>query len=343
MPASQLASAPMARFGRRRRRRVWPAIVVVVLVLLAGAGVLVARDAKPSPESIRLAQASWLDLLRPFVEQSNQSAALLDTLRHKPGDVGLVGVQLDLSQLVTGTASVDKWVSRLSPPTSLARAGRLLDAAMAGRARAAANYKAGMNQVLTGGPHAQSVALLWAAGERLVVADQRYRAFQHAISRSLTRSARLPSSKWIKDTKDWSLDALGSYVDAVSGDSNLATNHDVSILTVSMDPPPVTIGNGVVTLASTHSLMLSPILQNKGNQIERDISLVATLRSTSSGAMQAVRSTANLYFGQHMAVSMPRLSLTPGSTYSLAITASVVPGEMSTGDNQQSFTVAVGS
>jgi hypothetical protein len=296
------------------------AAAVVVLAL-----VLAVRDARPTRSQERQAEQTWAALLRPLVEASNRSGYQVADLRYRAGALGRVGVERHLEQLVGSTSAVAASAASLMYPAPAARARHRLLEALSARAQAARLLDAGLRPVLAGTGGAQVLADLERAGRLMVGADGNYRGFLAALSAPVRRAVGLPASRWVSHPADWSPDSLASYV------SDLAST-------------PSLVGFGTVTtLPPTTTLRLSPVVANAGNVAERDLAVTATLTPQSGGGAQTVSSRVGLAFGQHLVVALPPLAVSPGSTYLLAVTAGPAPGQATTTDNQQLFTVKVSS
>jgi hypothetical protein len=313
------------------------AAAVVVLAL-----VLAVRDARPTRSQERQAEQTWAALLRPLVEASNRSGYQVADLRYRAGALGRVGVERHLEQLVGSTSAVAASAASLMYPAPAARARHRLLEALSARAQAARLLDAGLRPVLAGTGGAQVLADLERAGRLMVGADGNYRGFLAALSAPVRRAVGLPASRWVSHPADWSPDSLASYVSDLASTPSLAVIHRVVLATVEFDPVPVGFGT-VTTLPPTTTLRLSPVVANAGNVAERDLAVTATLTPQSGGGAQTVSSRVGLAFGQHLVVALPPLAVSPGSTYLLAVTAGPAPGQATTTDNQQLFTVKVSS
>lgn len=118
-----------------------------------------------------------------------------------------------------------------------------------------------------------------------------------------------------------------------------AVNHDIAITAIKFDPASGSGGSSSQTPGS-----LLAVLENKGNQGEKDITLEATLYGPEEGDLLLRRSARvqTLVPGESSVVSFGELPLLPlRSSYRLIIEAKPVPGEVLISDNRKTYELQV--
>jgi hypothetical protein len=285
---------------------------------------------------------TYLDLARPLVMESNQSASTVTAIRERPAQLGLVELDRRLAQLVSDTSDVARSVSALDPPAALRAAGDRLRSTMDRRKRAVADLQRGMGLALGDGPADSAVAVLARAGTEMVASDADYAAFVGLLPRSTRRQAHLPRSRWIVSPSVWRPAALADFVAAVRGSQSLQVDHDLVLALVALHPAPIQASPGSQIVPPTTRLTVTALVINVGNQKEHGVPVVATI-TPQSGASTTTHSTIPINPYQHDAVVLPSLSISPGTNYVLSVSAGPVPGEVNVADNHLDIAVQVRS
>jgi hypothetical protein len=336
--------------ARRRRRPKGPVIVVLVLVLLTAFLALSINAAKPSTQSVHQAARTYLALVYPLVQQSNQAAATVGRIRTDPASFGLPGLESTLDQLVTETEETQRSVAALSVPSALVSQAADLERAMRARAAAARAVRSGMKMALDAGRANAAVETLVFAGNQMTSSDGWYSSFRRAIPGWAGGRRSVPPSAWAPDGSPWGAGPIGQFVSAVAsaaapapgGSPNpLAVDHDLLLLAVLLQPTPLQTQPSIV-VPSTQQLSPTIVVANIGNQTERSVKLQATLQGTPPAASEtSTRVIGVLRPGQRVSVRMGSLPVSPGGSYSLTSSITPVPGETVTSNNTLSIGVQV--
>lgn len=319
----------MAVRPRRRRRRSWLLLgVIATLVVLGLNAAISARSREPSR---RLEELAYLDRVRPLVQRTNTMGTDLADVRATASELGRDGINRRLERLAREAKSLERTVSRITPPDELAAAHTLFQAAVVIRAKATAAVADGLVAALGTRPPEPAIARLVDAGEDLKAADRNYEVYLDVLP-DVEESARLPESQWVDDPGQWTAPELTAFVATLRSSAQLASVHDVSIVLVSTDPAPVGSENGAAVLPPLKSLSVDIVVANIGNESERRVTVVATI-SAPGGAVDTARDFVDLTPGQRHTVGLGLRP--PAGATSLVVRIEPVEGELSLADNEK--------
>jgi hypothetical protein len=304
-------------------------IVAVVVVLAVGAVAQIGRASGPDRRTV---DRSFAALATPIVTQSNASGSALSTLLRRGPSLARTTLLSDLSSLAAATTEDDRQFAALTPPVPQGDVATLCGTTMRGRRRAATQVRAALDGLLGGprglggGDEAAAARALGGVGTLLESADASWAACRRSLRRA-SGSARLPASVWVTHPGAWGPVALGQLVAALESSASLAPVHRLDLVAVSTDPVAVPGASGESVLPPTSTLRVRVVLVDRGNVDEARVSLVVT--ATPQGTFPApapVRAATGIGAGRSVALSPPALSVRPGRSYVLDVTATAPTG-----------------
>lgn len=226
-------------------RRSYKRLVIVALaaVILAVVIAQVAYDVVTSGRTVsRVAAQSYVAEVIPLVDQSTTLASTMHTLRSPDAPSNRLSLERALGDLVTGTVQDLGQLQNMGilPPNP--SSGRLLQAALAARARGCADLAGAVELAIGPGPAASSraVPLVVRAGAELMAGDRDYRLFVRALPDD-SGPQRLPASNWVTDAASWSQAASATWVARLSSVPALQVHRSLVIIAVTVEPPVVRI------------------------------------------------------------------------------------------------------
>jgi len=344
----------MVGSGRRLRRR--RAITRRLTVVLAAAGLsaiivvlAVGAVSQISPASSsynRTVDRGFVALATPLVAQSNSSGTLLATLLRQGPGLDRGSFFSDLDSLASQTEQQVTQLQQISPPSPALGRGSDCDKAFADRARAASSLRAALEGVLGGptgvangaGDQASTVSAMQAVGSSLVSDDALWAQCRSSVRKG-PGSARLPVSTWVQDPSSWAPSAISDFVAAIVGSPTLVATHALTI-SDAVTTPAGSHGASGLGVPATTSLGVQVVLVDTGNVDETSVGVVASL--TASGAQGAVgtfspgpvspRGRVDVSAGRSIALNFPSLTVSPGASYNLRVSATspAAPGSPAT-------------
>ena len=303
------------------------AVLAVVIVVLALPGSDSSSD-----------QQSYLDIIAPQLQLSSQQGAVVSDIRASGASSDRTTLLQRVNDLVSGSAGVQRGVSQVGPPGSLAPAVSLLDRALRMRAQATVSLRDGLQASLSGAPSDQAVAALTSAGQQLNSADGLYGGFLRGLPRSRASSVSVPEYRWMLNAADWEPSSLSLYVLVLRRSPSLAVRHDVAVVLVSTQPSPATYMGSTAVLGLTRQLTVEVVVADAGNVPEHGVAVTAKLIS---GRTQSGQIVVDLEPGQRRAVDLGGFSLDARTLYLLTVTVGPVSGDAAPENDQQSMALTV--
>lgn len=309
-------------------------LALAVLAALVGGMI---RTGAQSASYWRSVDRSYVADAVPLVAQSNHLGNRVGTVLSHLATETRVDAEVALASLERTGDRLAQQAATLSHPSVSGGAGTRVATAMSDRARAIRALKNAVDGLLGAavGPGGSTAATgttraarsLATSGSLVVAGDRAYASAQRAL-RAAPGHASLPASVWRRRTRALTAAGAPSLVRALTGSASLAPVHDVVLasgalaLTPAPVPPAGQAAAGTVVVPPTSSITLRAIVANRGNVDERGVDLRATLRS--SGATHApgpsLRSRSFAVAAHSsVAVTMPRLHVVPGSSYTLTV------------------------
>lgn len=316
--------------SRRRRFRIprWLVVGVVLTVVALAVNSIVATTGE-GPDR-RLA---YLDEVRPHVEDSTRQGAVLADLRDQAASLGRTGLRRRLERMARDAHRVVRDVHAESVPSSMRESSPLLAATVIARAAAVDRMLEALTGALGTGPAERSVDALVAVGQDFVVSDRAYALFVESLPEDLRAAA--PESQWIDDPEEWSQPELAAFVASLRASAALAPVHDVSLVTVRLEPPAVGREGETLVLPTVEELEVVAVVANVGNEAERRVPVEAV--AVSAGGMDVARQFADLDAGQRLTVPL-RLRPSPAGTITLTVRIGVVDGDPTPENNEHILT-----
>lgn len=311
-------------------RVVAPVVVVAVIVILAiGA---VAQIGPASGPDRRVVDRSFAVLAGPIVADSNASGSALKALLGDGPTMKRPTFFSDLDSIRTAAAADDRQFAALSPPRPGGNAAERCGATMAGRQEATARIGSALEDLLGGrrgvggGDEATAARTLEEAGSVLEAADGSWLDCRRSL-RKAPGGARLPVSVWVSDPGVWSGSSVGGFVAALVSSGSLAAVHSLTLIAVTTDPASVPGPPGVGVVPPTSALEVMVVLVDQGNVDEPGVRLVVSAAPQGTVRIPApVRARADVDIGESVTVSPPPLSVRPGATYVIHVTATAENG-----------------
>lgn len=207
--------------------------------------------------------------------------------------------------------------------------------AMDGRARALAELRATLEQLLGGrdgvggGNEAAAALSVHDAGARLEAADASWAACRRALHRA-PGSARLPVSAWVPAPGAWDTGAAAGFVAALVASPSLAIVRRLALVAIATDPSAVPDASGTAVVPPTSAVIVRVVVADEGDVDERGVTVVAdVVPDTTHAAPGSVRVVSDVVAGGSVAVTLPPLRVRPGTSYVLRVTATSAAGTTS--------------
>jgi len=282
----------------------------------------------------RTVDRGFAALAGPLAQASGRSAAVLSSFLAGAPGMDRETFFATLDRLAADTATTLRRFAGIVPPWPGHGAAAGCVAAMDERGRAVASLRQALEGVLGGrsgtggGDEAAAAGAMAGAGATLVSADVSWASCRLALHRT-PGHPWLPASVWVTDPGAWSAASAGAFVAAVVGSPTLAAVHRLSVTAVSTEPPSLA-GTGSsqapAVVAPTTALRLVVVVDDEGNVDEPGL-VVSVVADSPGGPPQTVRATAALGAGGAVAVDLPPLRVTPGSSLTLQVSAVPATGQ----------------
>lgn len=318
---------PLVMVVARRRQRRRPVIPLLAVVLTVVIVVLRVADGSGGEGDAALA---WLDEVRPIVADSNQVGAQLRDLRTSLAELDRPTAARRVDRLRREAEAHVREADAVEHPGSLRDAHALLLATLAVRARAVGALRPAVDAALGDAPVVDAVGLLSRVGDDLLVADRTYELFVE-VAPEVRRGVTVASA-WVEDPAVWSAGELGAWVETVRASRAPGPVHDLRIVTVGVEPPPVGRDGDVDVFPLTRNLRLQIVVANVGNDAERGVVVVGTV-GLPGGAPDVARQFIDLDVGQRQVVQIGGLAPPAGQPAVITVRVEPVDGETSIVDN----------
>lgn len=329
-----MALAPRRR-GRRRPRWLLLGVVLTLAVITVNA-TMSARSKGPGR---RLAELAYLDRVRPPVERSTAQGDEIAQVRSGAVRLGRDGMRRRLDRVARQARDVLGAVQAQKPPADMSTPHSLLVASMAVRAKAVTALRDALGQVTAQQASASSIDALVGAGEEIVAADRTYQVFLDSLPRASGATAPvMPASKWVDDSGVWSRPELVAFVGAVRASAVPTSVRDVAMVVVTTEPAAVATEAGSSVLPLTKALRLEAVVANVGNQPEKRVPVIATLRGP-AGQVDTARDFVDLAPAQRRVVTLGGLKPVAGPPSTLSVVIGPVAEEGSVADNAFSMSL----
>ena len=316
--------------GRRRLPRRLPRLVLTLLavtaLMLAGNSVLRGTQKHPAD-----ALAST-DSVRPAVGSSPRQAAALQALLDQVGSLGRDGVKLGIERLLRDARAARDDVAVVHAHAAERDADGLVLTALTSRVKALEAFEATLSGQFESGPPEQAVDALVNVGRDLAVSDRAYELFLDALPAKARAS--MPPSAWLPDPNRYGRPEMSAFVATLRANASLAPVHDLSVITVTVDPAPVGTDEPTkaLVLPLNKTMKLQVIVANAGNAAEKHVPVEAV--ATSTGGLDTARQFVDLDPGQRMTVGLT-VRPSPVGTIELRVRVGPANGEVSIADNEQ--------
>lgn len=309
---------------RQRRRPVIPLLALVLTVVVVG--LRLADD--PGAEGDEA--LAWLDEVRPVVAESNQVGAQLRDLQASVAQLERPAVSRRVARLQREAEAHVREADAVEHPDSLRDAHALLISTLAVRARAVADLRGALDAALGDATVADAVALLQRVGDDLLVADRTYQLFLD-VAPDIRPGVTVPSA-WVEDAAVWQAGELGAWVATVRASRAPGPVHDLRIVTVGIEPPPVGRDGDLDVFPVTRNLRLQVVVANVGNDAESRVVVTASV-GLLGGAPDSARQFVDLDVGQRQVVQLGGLAPPANQPAVISVRVEPVNGETAVVDN----------
>lgn len=311
---------------RRRRRSSRPLVLMVLLTLLVLAVSSVARTSGDGPDP----RQAYLDGVRPEVDLSTRQGAALEDLRRSAGTLGANGLRGTLERLRRQAEATIAEVEEMDVPDGFASAHGMLLASLTARRHAVVTISEALAGALSpGGADRAAVEALIAVGRDIAVSDRAYELFLDGLPDGLRET--MPSSEWAPpDDHAWTRPDVLSFVAALRASASLAPVHDVAVVTVSVDPPPVRREGDASVVVAAGTVDIVVVVANVGNEREERVPVQAV--ATSVGGLDVARQFVDLDPGQRLTVPLT-IRPAPGGPATVEVRVGPVAQESEVADN----------
>jgi hypothetical protein len=322
-----------ARSARRRGRSWLFFAVLVTLLVLAVNAAMSARSPAPAREE---AAQSYLDQALPAIQQSSQQGLDIAAVRTEAANLSPATMIGHINGVVTQAQQTLATVEKLNPPPAAKSADSLLVAALDLRLAGTKALGAAIGTALSGQPIAAGVQALADVGIDFEAADRTYILFQQAMT---PVNPPLPASVWVSDSSSYSPDTLSVFVSTLRSEGSLTPVHDVSVVLVTTNPPPVSLQNGLQMLPVAKQLSMQIVVADIGNQPEKNLTVTAAIAPALFGPTQSVRDFVDLVPGQTKTVSLGGLRVVAGQPTTLTVKIDSPAGETNIADDSKVITL----
>jgi len=319
---------------------------VVVVVVAIGSIAHVGPASVPFQRSVARGFAT---LATPIAGSSNATGADLASAMSGVSATTRGALFTSLDQAAADASDQSRQMAAAGSPPTAGGTSQGCVTAMASRARGSADVREAIEGVL-GGPTGTSataddepsaVRLLEAAASDFGQADSAWAACRTALRRQ-AGAARVPVSVWESDPSIWAPTAIREYVAGIVGLPDLVPAADLVIVTLTTVPSALVSGPGPGVLPPSAGLVLVVVVSNRGNVDEPGVRVAAVASAVGGGPVPgpAVRTSVDVAVGQSRAVTLPAITVRPGGTYAVTVTAT---GEAGGPSPVATLTVAISS
>jgi hypothetical protein len=170
----------------------------------------------------------------------------------------------------------------------------------------------------------------------LELGDRSFALFVGALPANVESIA---PSVWVPDASQWAPANLDAFVTTLRSSSSAAPVHDLAMVAYETDPSPVGGVNGAQIIPAAQNMTVTMVVQNVGNQTERNVTITAVLSGGAAGGGQSLRDFIDLAPGQLRAVTLMSMHPSTGQQGTLTVTVQPVPGETNLANNSLSAQV----
>jgi hypothetical protein len=323
--------------GPRSRRR--PTVFLLVAATITVV-VLIAQGAASSRPNVAEAVQVYLDRLRPGVQTSTTDGSDFTDIRAHATTLGRDGIHRRLARLQNSVNTTLADVDGLTAPPSMRVAQAYLVAALGVRAKAVNEALPAFDAALTQTPQpgqgiSAAAAQLGTVGQDLGLGDRAFGLFIGALPAGVEP---IPPSTWVTDASAWTPVSLDAFLTTLRSSSSATPVHDLAMVAYQTDPSPVGAQGAVQIIPAVSAMTVTMVVENVGNQTERNVTVTALL-TLASGGTQSLRDFFDLVPGQLRAVTLQSMHPTAGDQGTLSVTVQPVPGETNQGNNSMTAQV----
>ncbi len=229
---------------------------MVVLLVVLFVGEVIDQVVDTSSGVGKRTDKTWVAATTTIVDESDTLTSTLHAIRAHATDAAefdRVTLEFALGELTRGTTTDETTYQSLGLAAPSPGAGALMAGVLRLRREGAADLARGIElatSARTGSsPLPRATKLLETAGSCFIAADAGYHALVVSL-RGDVNARSLPSSAWVQTPGVWSAASAGAWVNALRSASSLAFAPAISIVAVTLEPPPLEI-TGLPTTTTT--------------------------------------------------------------------------------------------
>ncbi|MFQ5575218.1 MAG: hypothetical protein ACE5E0_06315 [Terriglobia bacterium] len=324
----------------RKRTRVSPRAYVLLGLL----GLLVIYLIVGSVTGGNRAVTRYFDKTNDLIRQSNKQADGFESLKKNVANVSRTELKDKLKEYADGSKQLAEEAAALKAPEQAARMNVYLEVTLALRAKGLKDYSPALFNALKDDDLEVASAQVGKALKNLTLSDQAYESFRVEAKEVVAQeglNVKVPDSRFLKDASaDESLEIIG-YLQNVKGIKSLEEAHGLNLTKLAVVPKQSNFlkSRRLAVLPSSSDLRASVVVQNQGNQVEFNVPVVATLKSSEKVKAQKEEiRVLSINPGENKTVTFSKLRpAQQGVTNLLTVIAGPVPKEKNTKNNSTEF------
>lgn len=298
-------------------------------------------------------QASKNEELREYTTQSNKlitrSSAVgtqFDALRQGISEVSRDDASRKLTQMVEDCKEIAKEAKEMKVPVNATGLQPLLELSFDLRTAGVDKYRASILDVLDNNETENAVAMMSEGLMDLVVSDESLQRFRGSLEGKLKAAnlsfEKVADSVYVPNMDEACTAAVVTYIQGLSGAETGEEVHGVAIVGMTTSPARVDrTESGVSILPFTTTFTVKVTVENQGNQVEEDITVVVTLNIDPEGTPQKeTQKITRLKAGETAALVFEELKPATGTDKAniMKVVAGPVEGEQKVDNNETELT-----
>ena len=353
----------MARRSRRKDRRITVGLVAAGLAVAVLLGLVIngiVSGATSSTGYLQLVNRSFAAQGNAIFQQQNvDGAQLTRVLTRAPLESRRV-LQQQLDLLVRSTSAQVEQAKNATSPSPSGDLGPRFVRIVSERAQGVSGIRSAIDGLLgmtplpiAGSPRAtpiappplisstEAITQLTHAGALISTADAAVLGLRQAVA-AAPGSAQLIHSVFIKDPSLLEAPAMNAFVGSLESSTSLTIVHELNLLAVALRPAALPTPNSQVTnLPPTTKVVVTAVVRNLGNVAERPVVVTASVTPVSGGVADSVTISTQVGAEGVVSVTLPALSVRPGTTVSLQVAVSPPAGQAGTAPLSQTQTLVI--
>ncbi|MDI6891663.1 MAG: hypothetical protein QMD08_01495 [Actinomycetota bacterium] len=326
----------------KRRRRAAPLrlllLLILILALIYLVGLIGGRFEKGRLKDLR-AYATSVD---GIARTSNKVAADFNEL-WEATDLSESELRRRLDSYIEKSEELVEECGKMDVPREMEDAHIYLSLCLELRAKGLSSYKLALFGALEDIDVEVASGQIALALKDITLADRAYSLYRVEAQGVLEKKdvgASIPESTFLKDETVYEKTNLVDYIKRLKGVEELEEVHGVAITALSTQPEQKKYdpARGLAELPRSEELLVVITVENQGNQVERDIPVVVTLKSEIDPREQKRETKmSSLLPGEKKTSTISGLKPVAGVVNLLTVTVGPVPNEKYTRNNVREF------